>query len=260
MSVNEDLALRFGGIRRLYGAEAFERILDSRVIVIGLGGVGSWTAEALARSGVGRLRLVDLDDICTSNVNRQLHSLSSTIGKNKADVLAERARDIHPGIEVDSQLCFYEEETAARLLEGEWDYVVDAIDDVAEKARLLDQCAQRGLKVVTIGGAGGRRNPAAIGVNTLGRSSNDGLLRAVRRQLRASYNWSEFPERWEIPCVFSSERARAPQTDFEQDAPLGRLDCASGIGTACPVTGTFGFMAASVVLNALARDASESVA
>lgn len=254
MTSEEDLALRFGGVRRLYGAEGFAGIQAANVIVVGVGGVGSWVAEALARSGVGRIRLADLDDVCVTNVNRQLHALSSTVGQPKVSVLAERLADIHPGLEVDARAEFFGEDTAEALLAGEWSWVVDAIDDVQEKCRLLDMCHRRGIPVVTCGGAGGRRNPASVRVGTLGQSSHDGLLRAVRRQLRARYGWESDAPGWSLPCVFSMERARAPQTDFDEDAPLGRLDCASGIGTACPVTGTFGFVAASVVLAGLASD------
>jgi tRNA A37 threonylcarbamoyladenosine dehydratase len=257
-----DYQQRFGGIVRLYGVQAAERIRTAHVAVVGIGGVGSWAVEALARSGVGTLTLIDLDDICTTNTNRQLHTLSTTVGQNKVDVMADRARAIHPDIVVHRKLDFFTASSADTLLDGSYDVVIDAIDDVANKCRLIAMCVQRGLPVVTVGGAGGRLDPTAIEVADLSRSGGDGLLRDVRRTLR--HTWGFAPSgAWGIPTVFSREAPRYPGADGEVcDRPdpsqTLRLDCASGFGTASFVTGTFGLVAAAEALRLLAAQARQS--
>ena len=246
---------RFGGIIRLYGVAAAQRIRQGHVCVIGIGGVGSWTAEALARTGVGTLTLIDLDDICVTNTNRQIHAVSSTIGRSKVDVMADRVLAIHPDCNVVRIHDFFTASTAESLLLPAFDVVVDAIDDVANKCRLLALCRQRGIPVVAVGGAGGRRNPALIRVDDLSQSGGDGLLRDVRRTLR--HTWS-FPEKgpWGIRTVFSVEKAVFPGSDGEicdrPDPSMNlKLDCASGFGTASFVTGTFGLMAAAEAVDLL---------
>lgn len=248
---------RFGGIIRLYGVAAAQRIRTGHVCVIGIGGVGSWTVEALARTGVGTLTLIDLDDICVTNTNRQIHAVSSTIGRSKVDVMADRVLSIHPDCNVLRIHDFFTASTAGSLLLPAFDVVVDAIDDVANKCRLLALCRQRGLPVVAVGGAGGRRNPALIRVDDLSQSGGDGLLRDVRRTLR--HTWS-FPEKgpWGIRTVFSVEKAVFPGADGETcDRPDPsvnlKLDCASGFGTASFVTGTFGLMAAAEATDLLVQ-------
>lgn len=253
----DEFQQRFGGIIRLYGVSGAERIRQGHACVIGIGGVGSWTVEALARSGVGTLTLIDLDDICITNTNRQVHALSSTVGQSKVDVMADRALQIHPGCNIRRINDFFTESTADALLKGGYDVVVDAIDDVANKCRLLALCRQQGLPVVSVGGAGGRRNPTLIRVDDLSQSGGDGLLRDVRRTLR--HRWS-FPEKgpWGIRTVFSVEKAMFPGADGEvcdrPDPTMSlKLDCASGFGTVSFVTGTFGLMAAAEAVSMLAQ-------
>jgi tRNA A37 threonylcarbamoyladenosine dehydratase len=214
-----------------------------------------WTAEALARTGVGTLTLIDLDDICVTNTNRQIHAVSSTIGRSKVDVMADRVLAIHPDCNVVRIHDFFTASTSESLLLPAFDVVVDAIDDVANKCRLLALCRQRELPVVAVGGAGGRRNPALIRVDDLSQSGGDGLLRDVRRTLR--HTWS-FPEKgpWGIRTVFSVEKAVFPGSDGEicdrPDPSMNlKLDCASGFGTASFVTGTFGLMAAAEAVGLL---------
>jgi tRNA A37 threonylcarbamoyladenosine dehydratase len=255
-----DYDARFGGIARLYGRAAQERLRRGHVCVVGVGGVGSWAVEALARTGVGRLTLIDLDDVCVSNANRQLHALDGHIGQAKVEVLADRAKRINPEIALTLHPRFFTASHADALLAQDYDCVLDAIDDVENKCLLLAACRARGLAVVTVGGAGGRRDPSKITSGDLNRSRNDGLLRRVRRELKQAHGFPEAGD-WGIPCVFSDERPVYPTPDGETclkphagEAPQ-KLDCAAGFGAATFVTGTFGFHAAALVVERLTTPA-----
>ena len=262
MTVRSSDHQRFSGVARLYGTDSLDRFLTSRVAVIGIGGVGSWTVEALARSGIGRLTLVDLDEICISNVNRQLHAMDGQIGRLKTAAMAERARAIHPSCEVESVDAFFREENADEILGRGFDVVVDAIDSVRHKALLLARCRARAIPVVTCGGAGGRRDPTRIRRADLAETSHDPLLLAVRRSLRSHHgfpksNDGKRSQSFDIPAVFSDEPRCFPQCDGsvassrEAGSDL-RLNCESGYGTSSPVTATFGLAAAAAALDLLA--------
>ena len=243
-----DNALRFGGVARLYGAGGLQRLLQASVCVVGLGGVGSWAAEALARSAVGQLTLVDLDDVCVSNVNRQLQALDGAIGRPKVNVMAERIHAIHPACRVRAVAEFFTESTAEEILESRFDFVVDAIDQVANKCLLIARCRQRGIPIVSAGGAGGRRNPAAIRVADLAQTSRDALLQQVRKRLRDEHGFARDPKApFGVPCVFSTEPPEPPAGGCP-----GRVTCDNGYGTASFVTGTFGLVAASCVVAKIA--------
>ena len=254
---------RFGGIGRLYGVEGLRRLAGAHVMVVGVGGVGSWTAEALARSGVGRLTLVDLDDICVNNTNRQLHTLAETVGQQKVDVIRDRALAINPECQVEAISDFFTAETADDLLLDRLDWVVDAIDQTAHKALLIATCKARGVRVVVVGGAGGRTDASQFKIDDLSRSGSDGLLRQLRRVLRQEHGFEPQSE-WGIPCVFSREPAVYPTPDGGTCRSPGsvpksvRLDCATGFGAATFVTGTAGFMAAGVVVSAIAEGPEQS--
>ena len=155
---------RFGGIGRLYGLKGAERLAAARVAVVGIGGVGSWAAEALARSGVGTIILQDMDDLCITNTNRQIHALQGTYGQMKVEVMAERLRLINPAVEVVELLSFYTVSAPERLFDTQPDVVIDAIDSMRPKTHLIAECRRRGVKLVTCGGAGGRTNAAAISI------------------------------------------------------------------------------------------------
>ena len=170
-------AKRFGGIGRLYGKEGLERIRSAHVCVVGLGGVGRWAVEALARSGIGALTLVDLDDVCISNVNRQLHALVGELGQPKVEVMARRVRAINPDCVVHPLQAFFLKSNADEMLQTRFDYVLDAIDSPSRKCVLIAKCRERGIPIIASGAAGGRRDPAAVEVMDLAFSSRDRLCR-----------------------------------------------------------------------------------
>jgi tRNA threonylcarbamoyladenosine dehydratase len=249
---------RFGGIERLFGRGALRHLAASHVCVIGLGGVGSWTVEALARTGVGALTLVDLDDVCVTNINRQIPALDSTIGRAKAAVLAERVAAINPACRVDTRIEYFTEVTADRLLGGDrFDWVVDAIDSLANKCLLVARCRAAGLPVVCSGGAGGRSDPTQVRVDDLAFTHRDQLLKDVRKRLRQRFGFPRDESApFGVPAVYSEERPVYPQRDGsvcpqpqKGDAPA--INCESGVGTAAFVTGAFGLAAAAVVVRAI---------
>ena len=259
----DDHDLRFGGIRRLYGSRAVERFRSAHVVVVGVGGVGSWTVEALARSGIGKLTLIDLDDVCVSNVNRQLHALDGTVGRPKVEVLAERCRAIQPGIEVVEEIAFVTPTNLAERIPEDADHLVDAIDSVVAKAALINWCKRRKLPITVTGAAGGQTDPTRIRVADLARTEHDPLLAKVRARLRRDFGFSRNPKRrFSVECVYSDEQLVYPGSDGEvcfakpASGESTRLDCASGFGAATFVTGSFGFVAASRVLARLAKKAA----
>jgi tRNA A37 threonylcarbamoyladenosine dehydratase len=247
---------RFGGIARLYGRGGLERLRDAHVLVVGVGGVGSWCVEALARTGVGGITLVDLDDVCITNVNRQLPALDGQIGRPKVEVLADRVALINPSCKVNPKVEFFTESSAERLLVPRYDFVIDAIDQVSAKCQILAGCRSRGVPAIVVGGAGGRRDATAVRLADLSRSTQDPLLKQVRRRLRGEFG---FPSEGEygVSAVFSIEKPVYPWRDGSvcesREAGGGmRLDCAAGFGSAVSVTGTFGFAAAGEVIRRVA--------
>jgi tRNA A37 threonylcarbamoyladenosine dehydratase len=254
-----DFAERFGGIARLYGRSGLERLRGAKVCVIGVGGVGSWTVEALARSGVGALSLVDLDDVCVTNVNRQLHALDGEIGRPKIGVLADRVRLIHPGCRIEPVADYFTAATAEQLLSPRYDFVVDATDKMTNKCLIISGCRKRGLPVLTVGGAGGKRDGTAVRVADLAHSEQDELLKLVRRKLRRDFGFPrDLAQDFEVSCVYSPEKPIYPWSDGtcsvepEEGGESLTLDCASGFGTATFVTGAFGFAAAGEIVRRIA--------
>ncbi|MCC7405183.1 MAG: tRNA threonylcarbamoyladenosine dehydratase [Bdellovibrionales bacterium] len=262
--LSDDYLYRFGGIARLYGQPALEKLARCHALVIGVGGVGSWAAEALARTGVGQLTLVDHDDVCLSNTNRQLPAITDQVGRFKVAVLAERFRGINPELKTKTLSEPFTAASAESILQTPYDVVVDAIDDLANKCLLIAECHQRHLPVVTTGGAGGRRNPALIQVADLTESFQDPLLAQVRKVLRKQYGFSrEEGVRFGVPTVFSTERPYYPTADGcvvqeGKDKPQGPLDCTTGYGTATFVTGAYGFTAASAAVQILVNPTNSS--
>ena len=249
---------RFGGIARLYGREALERLAASHVAVVGIGGVGSWAAEALVRTGVGEISLFDLDDICVTNTNRQLHTLCDNIGRSKVEVMAERLRAINPHCTVHAIADFVTRDTMAEYINERLDFVIDCIDSVAAKAALIAWCKRRKIGIVTTGGAGGQIDPTKIQILDLNKTFNDPLAAKVRATLRRDYNFSRTPGRhYSVPCVFSSEQLRYPKPDgtvCQNKSFVGegvKLDCAGGFGAVTMVTASFGMAAAAKAVEKL---------
>lgn len=262
---NYTLHRRFDRMGRLVGDEKMQRLMNSHVMVIGLGGVGSWAAEAVMRSGVGEVTLVDFDEICVTNFNRQLHALQGMVGKQKADVMAERMLKINPQAKVRSIPKFYNAEHCAEIFARKPDYVIDAIDNVTAKCHLLGYCRDEKIPVVTSTGSGGRMDPTQVKVSDLGQTERDPLARSIRRILREKYGFpKEEGAQFGITAVYSPEIARMPM-DLKYDKGEGfRCLCTTSdnpyfncdnrnliMGNASFVTGTFGFVCASVVVREL---------
>lgn len=255
-----DFARRFGGIARLYGEHALERFRAAHVCVIGVGGVGSWIVEALARSAVGHLTLIDLDNVAESNINRQLQALSSTIGMPKIEALKERIAQINPFCKVTLVEDFIDPENIETMIAGKgFDYVVDAIDGVKSKAALIAYCSARKLPLIVIGGAGGQLDPTKIEVRDLARTEQEPLLKKVRKILRAQYGFAKGEKnKYHIDAVFSMEPLRYPDAGdacaIDPNSVTG-LNCA-GFGSSMVVTATFGMVAAGHLLRKLADAAN----
>ncbi|SMC19244.1 tRNA A37 threonylcarbamoyladenosine dehydratase [Andreprevotia lacus DSM 23236] len=254
---------RFGGIARLYGRAALERFRAAHVCVIGVGGVGSWSAEALARSGVGKITLIDLDDVCVSNTNRQLPAMLGNYGRMKVAVLKARILAINPDCEVHAVEDFVVAENLDDYLGRGFDYVIDAIDSVKTKAAIIAWCKRHKVKLITTGGAGGQTDPTQIRIDDLTRTIQDPLASKVRALLRREYGFPKGDKKFGVDCVYSTEQLLYPQLDgtvcAHKPQHMGvegegavRLDCEGGFGASVAVTGSFGFAAVSRVLRKLA--------
>lgn len=262
---SEDYQMRFGGIARLYGVHGLKNLLKARVLVVGLGGVGSWVAESLARSGVGAITLVDLDDICITNTNRQLPAMTGLYGKMKIHAMKERILGINPQCEVHAIEDFFTEKTAAAILDNHYDYVVDAIDSLQNKALLVASCRDRNLHILITGGCAGKIDSTLIRIADLGLSENDSLLFRLRKKLRREFGFpsaakttSQKKQRFGITCVYSSEEQVYPTADGgtcaipDSETNL-KLDCETGMGSVSHITAIFGFMAAGHVINFIVK-------
>ena len=252
-----DYLTRFSALGRLYGPHALDILPKAHVAIVGLGGVGSWTVEALARSGIGHLTLIDLDEVCLSNVNRQIQALDSSVGQFKSTALKERISKIAPECKVVEKTQFFTEQTADELLSQAYDCIVDAIDSVTHKSLLIAEAKKRKLPIVTCGGGGGKTDPTKVVVNDLAKTKNDPLLLQVRKRLRRDYGFSKFErQKFHVPCVFSEEEPSFPHSDgtVSCEREKGgdyRLNCDAGFGSSTMLTGTIGFTLASVVIDKL---------
>ncbi|MEY4752795.1 MAG: hypothetical protein RJA44_470 [Pseudomonadota bacterium] len=238
-----DLERRFGGLRRLWGEAAYARVRAARIAVVGVGGVGSWVAEALARSGVARLVLIDLDQVAESNINRQVQALGSTVGAAKVQALQQRIHDIHPGCEVLAVEEFVAPENWPALLPAEVDVLIDACDQARAKLALADWARQGGRALVCVGAAGGKSAPQAVEVADLAAVTHDPLLATLRQRLRKAGAPRSGPIG--LRCVFSREAVLPPQD--AACASDGSLNC-HGYGSSVTVTATFGMVAAAEAL------------
>lgn len=256
---SDDRLYRFGGIARLYGFPALELFGESHIAVIGIGGVGSWAAEALARSGIGAITLFDLDDICVSNINRQVHALNSTVGQMKIEAMSQRLLDINPNVKVNIVHTFITPKNLEKYISNSFDYVFDATDSVPAKTALVAHCTRNKIRLVCSGGAGGQIDPTQIQIADLNKTIQDPLLAKVRNNLRRLHGFSRNPKRkYRIDCIFSTEQLRYQQTDGSvcqqrpSDSGPVKLDCASGFGSITHLTGTFAFIGVSQILKKLA--------
>ena len=260
MSELADWQRRFGGIARLYGDRGLQQLSVSHVCVIGVGGVGSWACEALARSAVGEITLIDLDVVAESNINRQLPAMTSTLGRDKTAVLADRIREINPDCIIHIIDDFITEANTAEFLGDGLDFVIDCIDSSRVKAALINHCKRRKLKVITLGGAGGQIDPSRIKVGDLSQTKQDPLLSKTRKLLRQEYGFSSnVKRRFGIPCVYSEEAQRYATDDgsFAYDKPSGtgtNLSCAGGLGSCMTVTASFALLAVAEVLKRLTAE------
>jgi tRNA A37 threonylcarbamoyladenosine dehydratase len=255
---------RFGGIDRLYGQGALAVLARMHVCVVGLGGVGSWAVEALARSGIGKLTLIDADDYCLSNTNRQLDAREGNYGCAKARVLAERVRAINPAIAVESIENFVTPKNLDEMLARDYDYVFDACDAFRTKIDMIAYCRRRKIPILVCGSAGGRVDPTKVQVRDLNKTEHDILLGLIRRKLRAEYGWTSNLKRYfGVLAVYSLENVRYPQPDGsvscqrpDDSEEAMRLDCAGGLGAAMHVTATFAMVAVSKIIERLLERAA----
>ncbi|TPH14004.1 tRNA cyclic N6-threonylcarbamoyladenosine(37) synthase TcdA [Litorilituus lipolyticus] len=253
-----DYSLRFGGIARLYGQQGADFLRNAHFCVIGIGGVGSWVAEALARNGVGNITLIDLDDICITNTNRQIHALTDNIGLSKVEVMKERIMQINPGCQVNAVEDFVTSDNLKELMSINYDYVIDAIDSVNIKTQIIAFCKRNKTPIITIGGAGGQVDPSKISICDLSQTYQDPLLAKVKNQLRREFNFPRADlakaskRKFAIDAVFSNEQLRYPDAEGDvcftkqqnvQEERSMRLDCSGGFGATTHVTASFAFFA-----------------
>jgi len=264
--MDPQISARFSGIDRLYGLGSLERLSHCKVAVVGLGGVGSWVVEALARSAVGAMTLIDADDICLSNTNRQLPALEGAYGCNKAEVMTERCHAINPLLDVRALPVFLTPSNLAELLDDGFDLVIDACDSFRSKVELIAWCRRRKQPVLTVGSAGGRTDPTLVRVRDLSRTEHDAMLALVRKKLRSEFNFPKNRQRYfGVSAVYSLENVRYPHPDgkvsgqrpgLDADTTL-KLDCRTGLGAATHITGTFAFVATGKALELLLRPKSD---
>jgi len=248
--------LRFGGVERLYGVDAYSAIRNAHICVVGIGGVGSWVAEALARSGVGKITLIDMDDVAETNLNRQLVALGSTINEPKVEVMARRIADINPQCQCHVIEEFVGQSNLEACLDRDYDYVIDACDSIKAKAMMIAWCKRRRLPIITIGGAGGQRDPSQVKIVDLAMTKTDPLAAKLRSTLRSQYGFSKnLKSRFRIECVCSTEQLSYPQPDGSVDwaksanVAGAKMDCSRGFGAVSFVTGSFAFIAVARVLD-----------
>jgi tRNA A37 threonylcarbamoyladenosine dehydratase len=258
-----DYERRFSGVRRLYGQQGLAKLQAAHACIIGIGGVGSWAVEALARSAVGQITLIDLDNIAESNVNRQLPAIEGAFGMAKVTAMAERIKAINPACVVNEIEEFVTPDNVAELLNGRFGMVLDAIDDAKAKVAIASYCKKNNLPLVTVGGAGGRLDPTKIKQGDLSQVIGDRLLSKVRNQLRRDHGFpkaptshKKSPTKFGITAIYSDEQVLQPNAEIEEscevDTAITGLNCA-GYGSSVCVTAPFGMAAAAIVLNQLLK-------
>lgn len=253
--MDADLERRFSGVARLYGASGAERLRDAHVCVVGIGGVGSWASEALARSSIGKITLIDLDMVAESNTNRQIQALGDIYGQAKVDAMRERILLINPACQVSTVEDFVTPENTAKLLTRDFDWVIDAIDEARTKVAMIAHCHRQGIPILTAGAAGGQLDPTQIRIADLARTEQDPLLAKVRSRLRKEHGFTRKPQaKFGVSAVYSTEALRypSPTTECQLPASGSALACA-GFGSSVCVTASFGLAAAAHVLRQIAE-------
>ena len=242
-----NLKRRFGGIIRLYGLKKFKKFQSSHVCIIGIGGVGSWVAESMARNGLGEITLIDMDHISESNINRQIHALNSSLGQSKVEAMRLRILDINPNCKIHCHDFFLEEDNIPDLISKRFDFVIDAIDQTKIKTLLAEYCLDHSIPFIMTGGAGGKVKPELIKIDMLTKTFGDPLLSKIRQYFNKKQKITKV--KLKIPTVFSSETSIKPEKTNSKEA-LNGLSCA-GYGSSVNVTGAFAFLATSYVLSNL---------
>jgi tRNA A37 threonylcarbamoyladenosine dehydratase len=247
-------------IARLYGPQAPARLAQAHVVILGLGGVGSWAAEALVRSGLGSLTLVDPDDVCISNIGRQVHTLYSTVGQPKVMAMANRLRDIAPHCKINPIATFFDSDSAHSIVtQNKTDFVFDAIDRLKNKLLAIELCRQNDIPFLISGAAGGKASPWDVRIDDLSRCIYDPLLMRLRKNMRRHQLAPRGKKLMHIPCVFSAAPMRYVDPDggicsVKTPGQIPKLDCHQGLGVAAAVTGTFGLFAAAYILEKIVSD------
>ncbi|ARV17450.1 tRNA threonylcarbamoyladenosine dehydratase [Curvibacter sp. AEP1-3] len=244
-----DLNRRFSGIDRLFGVEPAGYFRNSHVAVVGIGGVGSWAVEALARSGIAALTLIDMDHVSESNINRQLHALTSTIGMSKIEAMRERIADINPACRVVVVDDFVDEDNWPAILGGQVDAVIDACDNVKAKVAMAAWSRETKVPFVSVGAAGGKRLAHLVDISDLSQTTHDPLLAQLRYRLRKSHGAPKDGKKMKVACVYSKEAVRGPDASCAVEGD-GTLNC-HGYGSLVSVTATFGMCAAGWVIDKL---------
>ncbi|VFP79470.1 tRNA cyclic N6-threonylcarbamoyladenosine(37) synthase TcdA [Candidatus Erwinia haradaeae] len=249
---------RFSGISRVYGKHSLPLFAKKHICIVGIGGVGSWAAEALTRSGIGNLTLIDMDDICVTNTNRQIHTLQTNIGRSKNKTMSERIKNINPECHITCIDDFLTTTNISTFINHNFSYVIDAIDNAAIKAELVSWCYYNHIPLITIGGAGGKINPTKIQISDLSKTIQDPLCAALRKRLKDKFKIMKNTNgNLKIDCVFSTEPILYQQKDGSvstlrnKNYKIQRLDCEKGLGSVSMVTATFGFIAVSHILHTI---------
>ncbi len=252
---------RFSGLARIYGQTGLDKLQMANVCVIGIGGVGSWVVEALARSGVNKMSIIDLDDVSITNVNRQIHALTSTLDCSKVEVMQARVSDINPDCKVTTIEDFVTPDNVQDYINNEFDVVIDAADSVKAKSAIIAHCKRQKIKVICIGGAGGQHDPLQITKADLAKTIQDPLLAKVRSELRRFYHFSQNPKRnFGVECIYSTEQLKYPTADGDvtqskqHSQGASKMDCSTGFGAFVGVTATFGLIAASRAIAFITKD------
>lgn len=257
-SFSQSYQHRFGGLIRLYGTQACYKLLHSHILIIGIGGVGSWIAEALARSGVGTITLMDLDEICVTNTNRQVHTNCETIGQSKTAVMAKRLKDINPELIVHCIEDFLSKDNIADYITSGFSLVFDAIDNAIDKAEIIAYCKKNSYPIITIGSSGGKKDPSKITYGDVTKTPGDPMFLKIRNNLRRKHGFSRDTEQtFDVEAIYSTEPMTYPDKKGETSTSKGfidageKLDCGSGYGASTMITASFGLLAASRAIHLL---------